>query len=135
MKTAAAFLLLLLFQQAPAIPKYNATGEWGLDTGTRFNLQLTGSTIKVQLSEGSNPRYLKYEVTLQNQEEVNTYKGSGYFVAKLQNGKECKFDTDWQFIVVNPDRIIGSASAITPDEDTCEVKSKTPAGLDMKRIK
>ena len=131
----ASLLFLLLFQQAPAMPKNNPTGEWTTDTGTKFKLQLTGKTIKVQIPEGTNPKYVKYEVTLENQEEVNTYLGKGYFIAKLKNGKECKYDTDWQFTVVTPDRIIGSASLIIPEENSCDVKSKQDVGLDLKRSK
>jgi hypothetical protein len=96
MKTALFVLTLLTAQ----IPKNNPNGVWEAETGSKFDLQLAGSELHVQIVQGSNPRFLNYELTLKNQEEVNTYKGAGHFVAKLQNGKECKFDTEWQIVVV-----------------------------------
>jgi hypothetical protein len=84
--------------------------------------------------EGSNPRFLKYEVNLKNQQEdVNSYKGTGYFVAKMQNGKECKFETEWQLVVVAPNRILGATSNIIPDPNTCETKERTQVQLDLRK--
>ncbi len=129
MKTALLVPLLLLLQ----IPKNNPTGIWEAETGTQFDLRLAGSDLKVGLVEGSNPTYLKYEINLKGTEEVNTYKGSGYFLAKLKNGKECKFDTDWEIVVVAANRILGSAVSIIPDPDTCAVKEKNRVTLDLKK--
>lgn len=61
------------------------------------------------------------------------YKGKGYFVAKLQNGKECKFDTEWEFVIVTPDRILGATTNIIPDPETCDAKEKGRAQLDLKK--
>jgi hypothetical protein len=129
MKVAIIVLSLLVAQ----IPKNDPNGVWEAETGSKFNLRLTGSDLNVQIVDGSNPRYLKYEVKLKNQEEVNSYKGSGYFLAKLQNGKECKFDTEWQLVVVAPNRILGSVSTVVPDPNTCEVKERIEMTLDLKK--
>jgi hypothetical protein len=91
---------------------------------------LAGEDLHVRIVEGSNPRFLRYELTLKNK-ELNTYEGSGFFVAKLQNGKECKFDTEWQVIVVAPNRILGVASIIIPDPTTCAVKERSEITLDL----
>lgn len=125
-------LLLFLLSQVQ-IPKNDPTGVWQAETGTQYKMVLSGSDLKVELVQGSNPVFLKYEVNLKNQEEVNTYKGTGFFLAKLQNGKECKFDTDWEIVVVQSSRIIGSTSTIIPDPETCEVKEKSRAQIDLVR--
>ena len=130
---ATVFLFLLLSQ---GIQRYSPNGVWEAATGSKFNLRLTGQDLKVQIVEGSNPRFLKYEVDLKNgskPEEANSYAGKGYFVAKLQNGKECRFDTEWQIIVVSADRIMGITTSIVPDPDTCAVKEKTDVQLDLKK--
>ena len=131
MKSAIFLGLFLITSQ---IPKNNPNGVWEAETGSKFNLQLSGSDLKVQIVDGSNPRYLKYELSLTNQEEANTYQGKGYFIAKLQDGKECRFDTEWQIIIVSPDRILGSASNIVPIPGTCEIKEKSQIQVDLKKI-
>ena len=129
---SALFLGMFLFTNQ--IPKYDPNGVWIAETGSKFNLQLSGGDLKVNIVDGSNPRYLKYEVNLKNQgDEVNTYEGAGYFVAKLQSGKECRFDTNWKLVVVSPSRIIGITSSIVPDPDTCAVKEKSEIQLDLKK--
>ena len=115
------------------MPKNDPNGVWQSASGTQYSLKLSGKDLRVQLVEGSNARYLKYEVNLTNQEEVNTYKGTGAFVTKFPNGKECKFDTEWQFIVVTPDRILGSTTNIVPDPETCGIKEKNQVQLDLKK--
>jgi hypothetical protein len=117
------------------MPKNDPTGVWQSTTGTQYKLELTGSDLKVELVEGSNPSFLKYEVNLKNQEEVNTYKGTGFFLAKLRNGKECRFDTEWEIVVVQQDRIVGVTSNIFPDPETCAVKEKASVGIDLSRKK
>ncbi len=133
MKTALVLGTFLLMQAPAPMPKNDPNGTWQSASGTQYSLRLTGKDLKVQLVEGSNPRYLKYEVDLKNQEEVNTYKGSGYFVAKFPNGKECKYETEWQMIVVTNDRILGSTTSVTPDPATCGVKEKNQVPLDLKK--
>jgi len=128
----AILLLLLLLSQG--IQRYNPNGVWEASSGSRYNLRLTGQDLKVQIVEGSNPRFLKYEVDLKNgtkPEEVNSYVGKGYFIAKLQSGKECRFDTEWQIIVVSPEKIMGITSSIIPDPETCAVKEKTDVQIDL----
>jgi hypothetical protein len=129
MKLAILVLSLLVAQ----IPKNDPNGIWEAETGSKFNIRLAGSDLHVQIVEGSNPRFLKYELTLKNQGEANTYKGGGFFLAKLQNGKECKFDSDWEIVVVSPQRILGSASTVVPDPDTCDVKERGRQTLDLKK--
>ena len=67
--------------------------------------------------------------------EVNTYKGTGSFVAKMESGKECKFETEWHFVVVSPERIIGASTNITADKNTCEIRRKDQAQLELKKTK
>jgi hypothetical protein len=132
MQLATILLSLLLFQQ---MPKNDPNGIWQSTTGTQYKLELTGSDLKVQLVEGTNPTYLKYEVNLKNLEEVNSYKGTGFFIAKLTNGKECRFETEWEIVVVQQDKIVGATSNIFPDPDTCAVKDKSVIGIDLSRKK
>jgi hypothetical protein len=126
--------LLGLFLIGAQTPKNDPNGVWQADSGTKFSFRLTGSDLKVQVVEGSNPRYLKYEMNLKNQEEVNTYVGSGYFIAKLQDGKECRFDTEWQIVVVQPDRIVASATNIVPVPGTCDIAEKTSVRVDLRKV-
>jgi hypothetical protein len=130
MKTAV-FLAFLLVSQ---MPRNDPNGVWQAESGTKYNFRLSGSELKVQVVEGSNPRYLKYEVSLKNQEEVNTYIGSGYFIAKLQDGKECRFDTEWQLVVVQPDRIVAAATNIVPVPGACDVAEKTQVRVDLRKL-
>lgn len=127
-------LFLLTTPLAAQVPKNDPNGIWEAETGSKFNLRLSGADLRVEIVEGSNPRFLKYEVNLKNQQEdVNSYKGTGYFVAKMQNGKECKFETEWQLVVVAPSRIIGATSNIIPDPNTCEAKERTQVQLDLRK--
>jgi hypothetical protein len=126
-----ATIALLFF--ALQIPKNDPTGTWEAETGTQYKLQLSGSDLKVLLVEGSNPVFLKYEVNLKNQEEINTYKGKGSFTAKLRSGKECTFDTEWEIVVVQTGRIIGSTTTVVPDPETCEVKEKSLTQINLVR--
>ena len=131
MKFLPLVLILLLAQ----IPKYNPNGVWESESGSQYELLLNGSDLHVKLVPGSNPKFLQYEVDTKNQEEVNTYKGTGFFVAKMDTGKECKLSTEWQFVVVSPERIIGITTSITADQNTCEVKEKSQTQLDLKKKK
>src|SRR5262245_2231679 len=101
MKTLSLILTLLISQQ---IPKYNPNGIWQSDSGSQYEIRLSGSDLQAKIVPGSNPKFLQYEVQMKNQEETNTYKGNGFFLAKMDGGKECKFETEWQFVVVSPDR-------------------------------
>ena len=131
MKVIVLALSLFLTQ----IPRHDPNGIWEAETGSRFDIRLSGPNLHVRLVPGSNPKFLQYEVDMKNQDEVNTYKGSGSFVAKMEGGKECKFDTEWQFVVVSPERIIGATTNITADKDTCEIKRKDQIQLDLKKTK
>jgi hypothetical protein len=136
---ASRCIVLLLLVSGPLLaaqqmPKNNPNGVWESATGTRYNFQLTGTELKVTLVEGSNPTYLKYEVTMKNDpEEINTYKGDGYFVAKLSNGKECRFDTEWMVIVIRDTFLTGGATNIIPDPETCAVKEKQQVRLELNK--
>jgi hypothetical protein len=134
MMTAVLLSLLLITTQNP-IPKNNPNGVWEAETGSKFELKLSGSDLKVAIVPGSNPRYLQYELDLKNQDDPNMYKGAGYFVAKMSSGKECKFETEWQIVVVAPDRILGAAANIVADGETCEVRERSQVQLDLKKIK
>ena len=97
---------------------------------------MAGSDLKVKIVANSNPTFLDYEVDLKHKPEtdVNTYEGKGFFVAKLKSGKECKFETEWQVVVVQPVRIFGKAMSIIPNQDTCEVQDKDWVQLDLKKV-
>jgi hypothetical protein len=130
-----ALILTLLFSQEIRIPKNNPDGVWGAATGSQFEMQLSGSDLHVKLVPGSNPRFLQYELDLKNEKEVNTYSGKGFFVAKMETGKECKLSTEWRFVVVSNDRIVGTATNVTADGQTCAVQETTQIPLDLTRKK
>jgi hypothetical protein len=129
-----ALALALLFAQK--VPKNDPNGMWLADSGSQYELHLNGANLQVRMVPGSNPKFLSYEVTLRNQEEINTYKGTGTFVAKMEGtGKECKFETEWQVVVVSPDRILGAATGILADKQTCAIREKNQLQLDLKKKK
>jgi len=132
MKLLALALTLLFSQQ---IPKNNPNGVWEAESGSQFELRLAGSDLHVKLVPRSNAKFLQYEIEMKSEEEVNTYSGKGFFVAKMEGGKECKLPAQWRLIVVSPDRIIGIASTVTADQETCEVKETGQAQLDLKKKK
>jgi hypothetical protein len=127
------FLPLALFMTQAPIPKNIPNGVWEAKSGSKYEIRQNGTDVLVKLVPGSNPKFINYEVTLKNQAEINTYKGTGTFVAKMESGKECKFDTEWMFVVVTPDRIIGSATGIQADKNTCKVMEKNQVQLDLKK--
>ena len=139
---ALILALLLLSPQGPGvpnnlpkdIPKNDPNGVWQSDTGTKFQMTLTGSDLKVQLVEGSNPVYLKYEMDLKNGDNPNIYTGSGYFIAKVKD-KQCRFDTTWNIAVVQTEIIAGFMSHVWPDPDTCEVKDRADEFVQLKKVK
>jgi hypothetical protein len=128
------FLMLLLPPQVPN-PKNDPTGVWLAGTGSQYQIQLSGSSMHIKIVPGSNPKFLQYEMELMNEKEVNTYWGKGFFVAKMETGKECRLTTDWRVVVVSPDRIIGTTTRVSADGKTCEVKETTQVPLDLKRQK
>lgn len=134
MKLFLLILMSTLLQQAPQAPKNDPNGTWQSDTGTKFELKLAGSELKVRLVAGSSKTYSKYEVNLKNAGEVNTYEGEGYFIAKLQE-KECRFDTTWKIIVVQTDVIAGYISHVIPDPATCEVKDRRDEFTQLMKVK
>ena len=91
--------------------------------------------MHIKMVPGSNPKFLQYEMELQNEKEVNTYYGKGFFVAKMETGKECKLTTSWRVVVVSRDRIIGTVTSVTADGKTCEVQETEQVPLDLKRQK
>jgi hypothetical protein len=131
MKLSLLALALLLAQ----IPKNNANGIWESASGARYEIRQNGQNLQVKLVQGSSPKYMQYEVTLKNQDEINTYKGSGNFVAKMEGGKECKFETQWTLVVVSAERILGDSTNIVADKNTCEIKEKNQGQLDLKKKK
>ncbi|HYR89110.1 MAG TPA: hypothetical protein VE422_33855 [Terriglobia bacterium] len=132
MKLLALVLTFLISQQ---IPKNNPNGVWEADTGSQYELRLSGSDLHVKMVSGSNSKFLQYEVDMTNEKEINTYKGTGFFVAKMEGGKECKLATEWQFVVVSNDRIIGAATAVIADQKTCQVLEKNQVQIDLKKRK
>ncbi len=126
-------LLLSLLTWIQVMPKSNPTGIWKAATGSEFELKLVGDDVEVQIVAGSNPTYSEYLVDLKGTEEPNTYKGTGHFKAKLQNGRECEFDTEWHIVVVTDDRIIGVGTRIVPNPETCEIVEKGDLQLDLQR--
>jgi hypothetical protein len=114
-------ILAALLLTPPQIPKNDPNGIWTTNTGTEYEISLVGADLQVRIVPGSNPTYLEYTVDLMGTEEPNTYNGKGQFKARLQNGRECEFDTMWQIVIVTDDRIIGAASQIVPNPETCEV--------------
>jgi len=131
MKLSLLALVFLLAQ----IPKNSANGIWESTSGTRYELRQNGPNLQVKLVPGSNPKYVQYEVSLKNQDEINTYKGTGSFVAKMEGGKECKFETEWTLVVVSAERILGDSTNIVADKNTCEIKQKNQGQLDLKKKK
>jgi len=132
MKLSLLALVLLVAQ----IPKNNATGVWQeSNSGSKYEIHQNGQNVQVKLVAGSNPKFLQYEVALKNQDEVNTYKGTGTFVAKMESGKECKFETEWQFVVVSSERILGTTTRVLADKNTCAIKEKSQTQLDLKKQK
>ena len=117
------------------MPKTDPNGIWVAPSGSEFEFTLVGSDIKVQIVPGSNASFLEYEMDLKGTDEPNTYQGNGRFKAKLQSGRECEFDTEWQIVIVAEDKIIGVASRIVPDPDTCDIVevAEVPVELDRKQ--
>src|SRR6267143_794590 len=132
MKSLALIVTLLFVQQ---IPKNNPNGIWEASSGSQYEIHGNGSNLQVKIVPGSNPKFLEYQLDMKNEEEANTYSGTGFFVAKMEGGKECKLPTEWRIIIVSSDRIVGSASNVTADQKTCEVKEKGQSQLDLKRKK
>jgi hypothetical protein len=130
--TTLFLLLPLLFAQ---VPRNDPNGIWEADSGSRYEMRLAGKDLHVRIVPGSNPKFLQYEVDMKNEEEANTYSGNGFFVAKMEGGKECRFPTQWRFIVVSNDRIVGITSNVTADSKTCQVKQQNQIQLELKKKK
>ena len=127
--------MLVLSLLSAQVPKNNPNGVWEAETGSQFQMRLNGKDLHVNIVPGSNPKFIQYEVDLKNEDEINTYSGKGFFVAKMEGGKECKFPTEWRFIIVSPERILGISSNIVADSKTCEIKQKAQSQLDLKKSK
>ena len=130
MHTLILAALLVIPQQ---IPKNDPNGLWAATTGTEYEIRLVGADLQVRIVPGSSSTFLEYNVELLGTDEPNTYNGTGQFKARLENGRECEFETTWQIIVVAPDRILGSASQIVPDPETCEVLETGNLQLNLQR--
>src|SRR5215471_18353023 len=110
-----AKLLVGLLLVTAQIHKNDPTGVWQADSGSKYAMKLTGNDLKVAIVPNSNSHFLQYQVdlTLEKDEsgtviDPNTYKGAGFFVAKMETGKECKVDIEWRVTVVQSARIFGS---------------------------
>jgi beta-lactamase regulating signal transducer with metallopeptidase domain len=117
----------------------NPNGVWqaqgGSKLGSQFNLKLTQTDLEVSIVPGSNPKYVDYHVLLQPADSaMNAYKGTGYFVAKMDSGKECRFDTEWLLTIVTSDRILGSTTSIVADSSTCEIQEQDRIRLDLMKV-
>ena len=127
--------MLVLSLLSAQVPKNNPNGVWEAETGSQFQMRLNGKDLHVNIVPGSNPKFIQYEVDLKNEDEINTYSGKGFFVAKMEGGKECKFPTEWRFVIVSPERILGISSNVVADSKTCEIKQKAQSQLDLKKSK
>ena len=127
--------MLVLSLLSAQVPKNNPNGVWEAETGSQFQMRLNGKDLHVNIVPGSNPKFVEYEVDLKNEDEINTYSGKGFFVAKMEGGKECKFPTEWRFVIVSPERILGISSNVVADSKTCEIKQKAQSQLDLKKSK
>jgi beta-lactamase regulating signal transducer with metallopeptidase domain len=121
------------------VASLSPNGLWqaqgGSKVGSQFNLKLTQADLEVNIVPGSNPKYVYYHVLLQPiASAMNAYKGTGYFVAKMDSGKECRFDTEWLLTVVTGDRILGSTTSIVADSNTCEIQEQDRTRLDLAKI-
>lgn len=130
MKTLLLLSLFILPQQAT---KNDPNGIWRTESGSEFQLELVGNNIEAHIIPGSSPSFIEYSMDLRGTEEPNTYEGTGQFKARLKNGKECQFETQWHIIIVATDTIIGVASGITPDPETCEKIEVSEVGIQMQR--
>ena len=126
-------VLAFTFLLSQQVPKHDPNGIWEAQTGSQYEMRLAGSDLRVKLVPGSNPKFVQYELDMKNESEINTYSGKGFFVAKMETGKECKLSTEWRFVVVSRDRIIGTASNISADGTTCEIQETTQVQLDLRR--
>jgi hypothetical protein len=127
-------LILALFLFFPQqIPKNDPNGIWRASTGTEYEIRLVGSDLQVRIVPGSSTTFLDYSVDLMGTEEPNSYNGEGRFTARLQNGRECEFETKWQVVIVSPQRMLGTATEIVPDPETCEVLEQGNLRLDLRR--
>jgi hypothetical protein len=132
MKILAVIATFLFVQN---IPKYDPTGIWQSESGSKYEMRLSGSDLHVKIVAGSNTQFIQYEVEMKNESEINTYSGKGFLVAKMKTGKECKFPTEWRFIVVSPERILGSSQSTIADGNTCDVQETEQIRLDLKKQK
>ena len=130
MKWSALFLALFVAQQ---IPHYSPEGIWESQSGSQYEMRLEGSDLHVKIVPGSNAKFLQYQVEMKTEGEINSYRGTGFFVAKMDSGKECKFDTEWRIVVVSTNRIIGVGTNIDADKDTCAIINKSQSQIDLKK--
>ncbi len=116
------------------VPKNDPNGTWESPSGTKYNLRLSGEKLVVSLA-GANPPFLQYEMTLaQDKDDVNRYTGTGFFRATLKSGKECRFETNWDIVVITLSSIVGNAPRfIEPDPQTCTPKETAPDRLELKK--
>jgi hypothetical protein len=135
MKSAIFFLVAAFLSFQAEIPKNDPTGVWVSEVGTLFQIRLNGGTaVSVRLAPDPNSRYSNYEVELQvDPQEKNTYAGKGFFVVKMKEGKECRFDTEWKIIVVQKETIVGQSTNIVPDADTCAVRESSQIQMNLKK--
>jgi hypothetical protein len=150
MKTTALFISallissgLLLGQFTPpkgaVVPRFNPNGIWESPSGVKYNLRVNGDNLIVKL-EGTNATFLQYELTLKHLRpedtlgDDNRYEGTGFFRAKLKSGKECRFDTKWEIVVIDPKSILGNApNYLDPDPETCKPKETVGVRIELSK--
>ena len=126
--------LLLLLSLGFTQQTFNPSGLWEVvDKDTQYRLTRTGTGIHVSLG-ADRAQFVEYEVDL-SWTELNSYQGSGYFVARLGDGRECRFETQWRLVVANARRIVGVTSSIVPEEEGCGVAERAESSLQLNRIR
>jgi hypothetical protein len=145
--TVRALLVLLAFcglltGQVPKgslVPMFNPNGVWESISGTKYNLRLSGDDLLVKL-EGKQDTYVQYEMKLKHLKaedtagDPNRYEGTGFFVAKLKSGKECRFETKWEIAMIGEKAIVGNAPRyLEPDPETCKPKETIKDRIDLKK--
>ena len=126
--------LLLLLSLGFTQQTFNPSGLWEVvDKDTHYRLVRTDTGIHVSLG-ADHAQFVEYEVDL-SWTELNSYEGSGYFVALLGDGRECRFDTEWRIVLADPQRILGETSRIVPEQEGCGIAERAESALQLNRIR
>lgn len=130
-----AILLILLATIAPSQPQEakDPTGTWKVsDTETRFRIEKVEDGLAIHLG-AEHDVYTEYEVVLKPAEQLNAYRGGGYFVARLSGDRECRFETQWQIGVSSDVRIVGVITSTVPAPEGCTASDTTQTPIDLRR--